>query len=232
MIISPWDWRSKGQPVKIQGVEEIILDILGGANINNLALSGGIDSSLMLYFMTKIYGKDVNTFTIVLNGDHPDYIYSKMISEHFGVKWVAHIPTKLLDQQEDDCPGDEIVREFFEFVKSKGVDKIICCDRIDEYMCGYYAHQNNPTEETYFDFLRQLQENHLEPLNKNSGDIEIYLPYLNNRLILLLCQIPLSEKMDYYHRKKMMVEMAKGKMPDEIIQRPKYGFCDAMRIKN
>ncbi len=232
MIVSPCDWRTKGKPIKIYDIEEMILDILGGVDTtNNLALSGGIDSSLMLYFMKQVYGENINTFTIALNKSHPDYVHSEMIAKYFSVNWKGYIPSTSLMTEKGDLPGDEIVREFFNFLKSQGVEKIICCDGIDEYMCGYYEHQNDPSEKTYYKFMRQLKEYHLEPLNKNSGDIKVYLPYLNNRLVLLLSQIPLVDKVDINNRKKIMLQIAEGKLPKGIIQRSKYGFCDAMKIK-
>lgn len=231
MVVYPLNWKEKGQPIKTQDIEETVLLVLKEIDINCLALSGGLDSSLMLYFMTKVYGIDIDTFTIALSEDHPDYIYSKTVSKHFGVKWNTHIPTESLERKETDCPGDEIVRDFFRFIESKGVDKIICCDGIDEYMCGYYGHRDDPSEETYFNYIRQLQEYHLEPLHKNSGRVKVFLPYLDDCLISLLSQIPIADKVDTKNRKKIMIEMAKGKLPDEIIQRPKYGFCDAMKIK-
>ncbi|GAJ00019.1 unnamed protein product, partial [marine sediment metagenome] len=40
-----------------------------------------------------------------------------------------------------------------------------------------------------------------------------------------------SEKVDRKCRKKLMVEIAKGKIPNEVINRRKYGFCDVLKIK-
>jgi asparagine synthetase B (glutamine-hydrolysing) len=79
--------------------------------------------------------------------------------------------------------------------------------------------------------MKRLQEEQLIPLNKNSGQVKVYLPYLDNRLVLLFSQIPISEKVDSKHRKKIMIQMAKGKIPNEIINRRKYGFCDVLKIK-
>ncbi len=105
MVVYPLNWKEKGQPIKTQDIEETVLLVLKEIDINCLALSGGLDSSLMLYFMTKVYGIDIDTFTIALSEDHPDYIYSKTVSKHFGVKWNTHIPTESLERKETDCPG-------------------------------------------------------------------------------------------------------------------------------
>ena len=92
-------------------------------------------------------------------------------------------------------------------------------------------HQDCITEGTYYGIIRDLRRNHLLPLNANSGKVDVYLPYLDSRLISLYSQIPLSEKIDEETRKKFMVSMARGKIPDEIITRRKYGFCDALKVK-
>jgi hypothetical protein len=41
----------------------------------------------------------------------------------------------------------------------------------------------------------------------------------------------MNNRFDSNGRKKIMVELAKDKIPDKIIYRRKYGFVDAMRIK-
>jgi len=63
-------------------------------------------------------------------------------------------------------------------------------------------------------------------LHEASGKVRVYLPYIDESLITLYSQIPLSRKVDKNARKKVMVAMAKGKIPDEILLRRKYGFCD------
>lgn len=232
MIAEPLNWNKKGQPISINDIEETISSILVDIDVRHLSLSGGLDSSLMLYFMVRVFGhQDIYCHTIALNEQHPDYIFSEKITDYFDVKWDPLIPNQTLQPQKNDCPGDEIVRYFYDHLKGSKIDGIISCDGIDEYMCGYYEHQNNPSEATYYKYIRRLQEYHLQPLHENSGKIKVYLPFLENFLILLLSQIPLKDKVDSKNRKKIMIEMAKDKLPKEIIKRRKYGFCDAMRIK-
>lgn len=233
MIVYPKDWKAKGQPVNIDDIEKMLLSILAGdINVNHLALSGGLDSSLMLYYMIRVFGKHrVYCHTIALSEQHPDYIFSEKVTKHFDVKWYPYTPNQIPLSQLGDYSGDEIVRCFYDYLRSLKINEIIACDGIDEYMGGYYEHQNDPTEKTYYKCIRQLQERHLEPLNENSNGVDVYLPFLDDRLISLFNQIPLADKVDTDSRKKVMVEMAKGKLPDEIIQRRKYGFSDAMKIK-
>jgi len=234
MIIYPKNWREIGQPIKLKDIENTILQILSEIDCNCLSLSGGLDSSIILYFMLKIHRK-VEAFTMGVSESHPDIRYSKLVASKFNniihrVYIPSHIEIKNAKKSFEEFEGDNAVRLFYKFLK-KYTDKIIACDGIDEFMCGYYDHQDKPCEDTYYDYLRQLQNKNLIPLDKNSNQIKIYLPYLDNRLLLLFSQIPISEKVDKKCRKKLMIEIAKTKIPNEIITRRKYGFCDVLKIK-
>lgn len=243
MIGYPKDWNEVGQPVTLTQIEERLIEVIKELDCHNLSLSGGIDSCLLLYFMVQVFGKEVNCFTIASSKDHPDYVCSAMIASYFGVNSDLYIPQDKPEKREGDCDGDEIVRCFYDYLKNSikdtygsiitrlGVKRIITGDGIDEFMGGYYNHMKDPSEQTYYDYLRQLQKQHLEPLHKNSGNIRVLLPYLDKELVGLFSQIPMSEKFDNEHRKKVILAMAEDKIPREIIDRRKYGFCDALSIK-
>lgn len=229
MIVSPDNWMNIGRPIKIKDIEDSILRILSEIDCNCLSLSGGLDSSLILFFMLKIHTQ-VRTFTIGYSESHPDIKYSRMIVSNFkNIEHKIYIPTA--EEKEfmgkSDSMEDETVKLFYRYIKLH-TKKIIACDGIDEFMCGYYKHQENPDEKTYYNYIRQLKSSQLIPLDQNSGDIEVYLPYLDDRLISLLSQIPINQKVDNNNRKKIMVEICNGKIPSEIVHRRKYGFCSAL----
>jgi len=233
MIVEPKNWESIGQAITLKQIEETLLQVIADLKCKNLSLSGGIDSSLMLYYMTRVFNVDeIKCYTMACGLEHPDRIYANEVAVHFGVNRTTYIPDNNLIQLEDDLPGDEIVRAFYTYLSSHGITEIIACDGIDEFMGGYYAHMKKPTEETYYKYLKGLQREQLEPLNKNSGKVEVFLPYISQSVIYLLSQIPLKRKFDETHRKKIMFYLAKGKLPTGILTRRKYGFCDAMRFKS
>ena len=235
MIVYPINWMEVGRSITIKDIEFSIEEILSQLSCNCLALSGGLDSSLMLYFMLQRF-KKVEAFTIGVSEYHPDVKYSTLVVSDLGrTKHRIYIPTqKEIDEEENqskDLKGDKATRLFYKFV-SKYTDEIISCDGIDEYMAGYYDHQENPNEETYYKYIRQLREKHLEPLNRNSDQVKIYLPYLDSKLLCLLSQIPIAKKVTFEQRKTLIIAMAENKIPSEIINRRKYGFCDALRIRD
>lgn len=238
MIVYPKDWRKIGVEITPKDIEKRLMTVLREIDCNCLSFSGGVDSSLLLYYMCQIYDK-VKLFTTGLSGDHPDVMFAESVVEHYGKKFDARLWHYIYRPTKEDLKGlvspnnyltDAMVKAFYEFVAQRA-DKIIAGDVVDEYTCGYYAHMDNPTEEVYYDHIRRLQKNHLAPLNKNSGDVRVYLPYADEKVIAMLSQIPLKDKVDFRNRKKVMVEMARGKVPDKVILRRKYGFCDALILK-
>ncbi len=219
-----------GESISIKEIESTIIKILQEIDCNCLALSGGIDSSLLLYFLSRIHPK-VHVFTIGDDVSHPDVVYSKLVAKQFAnVDHKIYIPTREETQsvKDKEFSGDDAVKLFYRFVR-KYTDRIIAGDGIDEFMAGYYRHQRDPSERMYFSFVRALQKEQLRPLDRNSGKIKVCLPYIDERLLTLLHQIPLSDKVDSDCRKKVMVRMAEGKLPESVIVRRKYGFCSSIR---
>jgi len=131
----------------------------------------------------------------------------------------------------DKFKGDNAVRQLFELLP-EFTNKIICCDGVDEFMCGYYDHQKD-TANKYNYYLSRLLPDNLIPLNNSSRDTEVYLPYLDTQLTDIYKKIPLTVKVDSKHRKKPIIEIAKHlDIPNEFINRNKYGFCDAFVEKD
>ena len=109
---------------------------------------------------------------------------------------------------------------------------IIVGDGIDELMCGYYPHAKEPTEQVYQLYLRRLVVDHLKPLDRNSSGVRVHLPYLDSKVVALCHRIPTYRKVSVGARKRLMFLMAeRAGLPQGLIHRRKYGFCDAGQIK-
>ncbi len=207
-------------------VERLLKDVIYYINVNHLAYSGGLDSTIMLALLKQTY-KTVHTYTISSRDDHPDVLFARFGSEKYETTHHEFIvePTKA---DTDKFNGDNAVRQFFENV-SEYTNKIITCDGVDEFMCGYYDHMNG-TQKTYEHYLSRLTPDHLIPLNDASKKVRVYVPYLDGGMIYVYRSIPLAAKADENNRKKLMVRIAQYLgVPREIIERNKYGFCDAFR---
>jgi len=235
MIVFPMNWDLVGRHIGIKEIDNVLNGIIWGISCNALSFSGGLDSSLLLYHMYMVrlpiavnYSPvPINVFTAARSKTHPDIIAAKKVVKYFRKKY-PHIDLKhyifYVPKEQDN--GIEL---FYKFI-AQYTDEIIAGDGVDEFMGGYYDHQSNhillEKERIYYYHIRKLQKNHLIPLHEASGKVRVYLPYINESLITLYSQIPLSRKVDKNARKKVMVAMAKGKIPDEILLRRKYGFCD------
>ncbi len=225
MICYPDDWKEIGVKKTLDEIESIIVSTLKDLNCSNLSLSGGVDSSLLLYYLHNLFGKEISCFAIAFREDHPDIYYSALVAKTFNIKLEVFV--SVVEDKESDFPGDGLIRDFY---KRLPVSEIIAGDGVDEFNGGYYDHMEKG-ESAYFDYIHRLVSEHLIPLNENSGDVRVFLPYLNPKLIDAFQNIPLTEKFGLDFRKKIIYDLAKGKVPDEIINRRKYGFCDAGRIK-
>jgi len=222
VIVTPVDWATVGQRVEITHIGDALLEVIGEIECNDLSFSGGIDSSLLLYHMLRL-GRKVRTFTMGLEAGHPDIAYARIALDYFERQFGVHIDKHVFVFPDEEEGNPAVARFYNELAHYTG--SIIAGDGIDEYMAGYYAHQKELNEEVYYDYLYRLQEEHLGPLNHNSGNVEVHLPYIDKRLVHLLSQVPLCEKVDSNNRKKLMIALAQDKLPVEIIQRKKYGFC-------
>ena len=91
MIKYPENWKDIGHEISIDEIANAIQTCIYQLNIRNLSLSGGIDSTLLLYFMKKVLGDPINCYTITFDENHPDYIYAKMASEFFNVNFYPYL---------------------------------------------------------------------------------------------------------------------------------------------
>lgn len=225
MIVYPNNWRELGKRVEPEDLDRVLREIIAGIPCSSLSYSGGIDSSLLLYYLMEVKGK-AECFTVANDKDHPDLYYSRIGISYYEKAYNTVIPYDVMIRPH--LQGNDLVRCFYSHL-SLNNEAIIAGDGIDELACGYYAHQDNPCEEVYFDYLRRLLAEHLEPLNSNSSDVRVYLPFYDDRLANLLFRVPLAEKVTSENRKIIIQRLADGKVPNELIERKKYGFATSLQ---
>lgn len=236
MIVYPEGWEQFGRQPTAETLKATLLEVLRELGCHSLCLSGGVDSSLILAYLTEIFG-NVTAYTIGSSSSHPDVVAARQIVTYFQDKGrtIDHyvgIPTaeQMAKSKDKECqyPGDEAVFLLYRYIALRGVsDSVLSCDGIDELACGYYDHERSPTYATYFQFLHQLTERHLIPLDRNSGNIQVKLPYLDSRIVGLLGLVPLEEKLKA-GRKGLIYTLASEVLPTFITERRKYGMCDAL----
>lgn len=239
MIIYPKDWSKNYEDLACKGdhtkkvdiinIIETLKNVISTINVRHIAYSGGIDSTILLCLMSKIFD-EVHTYSIASRKEQKDLHFSRLGSKMYNSNHHEFVVKPTITEA-DKFLGDNAVRQLFEEV-SKFTDKIICGDGIDEFMCGYYKHMDL-TFDTYLYFLSKLLPNHLIPLNKGSANVKVYLPYLDGSVVSIVKNILLEHKVDTTTRKKIMVSVAKYlNINDDIIHRNKYGFVDAFIEKD
>ena len=224
MIVYPSNWRQFGVPVTADMIDKAIREVVSEIPSINLSFSGGVDSCLLLHYLLKLKGT-ARCFTVANSADHPDLEYSREALSWFEEQYSVHIDHEVNIRLRPKVEGDELVKAFYSSLwLSSGVRDIIVGDCIDELNCGYYAHQDL-REETYWDYLYRIQAEHLAPLDANSGNVKVYVPYADDRVANLLYRVPLYEKVSPTQRKMVITKLAEGKVPDFVLDRRKYGFA-------
>ncbi len=215
-----------------------------------MSLSGGLDSTLCLAFLRKIFPeKEIVTFTIGGSEQHPDVVHSRIASEKFKTEHNELIPTAqeindtLMEYKEKF--GDELKEatetgDFDTFLLYKYISKfkpkvLLSHDGIDELMGGYPEHRWNDNtkakEEAFKKYWEKLVPEHLDPLVKTGKifDIDILYPYIDDAVIEIVSKIPLDLRTTKEVSKKPLKDIAKNLgVPNEIIERKKEGRVGAL----
>ena len=210
-------------------------------------LSGGIDSSLSLAIMRSLFPvATINAYTIAGSADHPDFVCAQKVAKSFHAIFHGFIPTaesaavrhgelEMLTGRKETL-GSVGVFMLYRNVACKRISVMIAHDGIDELMGGYWAHRSQPSIETkYHAFCRawdRLAEDHLDPLIMKAGHFGItpVFPYLQKDVVEYITGIPLDARTSRTESKMPLRAMAKKfGVPQEVIERKKIGFCDALK---
>lgn len=201
-----------------------------------LCLSGGVDSSLLLAILCSM-GKKPTCITIGNSKNHPDVIAAKKVTKLFKVPHeifilqpleICRYKELIREKRQEYFVGDEAVYILFQKISQLGFMSVFATDGIDELMGGYWQH-HNLMDFNYF--LSRLWSCHLKPLLESANEfgIRVLFPYLDYELADFISrEVPLSEKTKDKQRKIMWKELALKYLPEEIVNRKKYGECDAL----
>lgn len=217
-------------------------------------LSGGLDSTLALAFLRKNFpDNQIITFAMGGGENHPDVKYARLAAEKFKSQHYEIIPTPdelneaIIEYRkkfpERDMAEATKLGDFDVYLLYKKIAEhykpqtIIVHDGIDELMGGYWRHRQPGTKEeqkkAFEEFWQKLIPEHLIPLTKtaSSFNLRLIFPYLDQKIIKTVSQIPLEDRASEGIGKKPMREIAKKmEVPEEIINRPKKGQLDMLTI--
>lgn len=250
---------------KIEELEELLLKAVRNTaeqaleennGVINTTLSGGLDSSLCLLLLRKMYPKvSIKTFTIGSSNTHPDVIFARAASFTFGT--LHH--QIIIDQSRKA----KLTLEFTSFYGNSpspegninpwtvyqeaanlGVKNMVAHDGIDEQLGGYWPHrrfgpgskeEDKQKQKVEFEyFWSRLGPDHLEILEKTTAHfgVKVLFPYLQKPLVEYISHIPVEQRASYQENKLPLRSIAqKYQLWPLILKRAKFGFVDALSNK-
>lgn len=210
-------------------------------------LSGGIDSTLCLCFLRKIFGPETEIVTFTLGGSeaHPDIQNARLVSEKYKTRHYELIPTpeeihEGLEEFRKEKPDEDLKEavergDFDVYLLLKKISEskpntLIMLSGIDEQLGGYWEHRRNssPTKrkEVFRELWRKFRDEQLKPTVESSRrfDITVLFPYLDEELVEFVSKIPVKDRTSKEVSKIPLRQIA-GELgvPQEVIERTKRG---------
>ena len=209
---------------------------------NYLALSGGLDSSIIAYFLKE---RKLQAITIIAEDFiASDLTYCQLIGKHLKIplKIQSVKIDKILESVEETI---KILKNFndieirnsivmylvLETVKKEGNDSIITGDGADELFAGYNFFLNKTPEELDTELKRIWKTMHFpsHEIGKALG-INVESPFLNENIIELAKTVPVEYKVhkeeDTILGKWILRKIFEEKIPRSITKRQKSAMQD------
>ena len=207
---------------------------LVGQDHVDIAFSGGLDSSICAAILKEM-GIPIVLHTMTDCQEHPDAVYATMFAKTFDISHKLYIGRPSDAQKEGSIYLLGCFDNYWFLMHSlskAGVYHVICCDIIDELLCGYYSHQ--PDGHTFQHHLDRLIPDHLDVLDKCSTHfgINVELPYGHPDVMDAAAAFALSDLVDDSNRKKPLYAVGKKiGLPERILTRRKMGLVSAIECQ-
>ena len=233
-LVEPGDYSVDGLLTELRASTRRALD---RCDRPGLLLSGGIDSTVAALLVKE--QQRVPHFTIAASPEHPDVRGASLVAHRFDLDWRLWLPdsgTRAVAAADFGrrFKGDDAVFLALHFA-SRFITDIIAADGIDEQMGGYWWHVNRndqfPTAESAFEhFWTLLEPAHLTPMFSSAEIVGVNLHwiYLDPAVTAYISRIPVGDRTCGGVSKAVWRELAtRLGVPDEVLTRPKLGFCSA-----
>jgi len=199
-------------------------------------LSGGIDSSTLVGYMSQLSNSSTKTFSVGFPVEKFNEIsFARIASNHFQTDHYEYtmekLSTDLLEKlvwHHDEPLGDSscLPMYFVSRLARQHVTVALSGEGADEIFAGYHHY---PLEKMgqYYDLLPNSIKNAVYALSKNiltTESLEARSPFLDHKLIEFVAQIPPGFKLRGKVSKYILKETVKDLVPSEIVFRRKHGF--------
>ena len=215
---------------------------------NWIALSGGLDSSILAYLLKNQKPKAIVIITKDFLGT--DLTYAQIIAKH------TQLPLSLLQVSLEEVLDSinetiKILRNFNDIeirnsivpymylssLKKKGVDSVITGDGADEVFAGYNFLLKKSEGELGEELKRIKRIMHFPSKDiAKSLDMKVETPFLNEDVIKFSDTIPISKKINFKDEKKfgkwILRETFEKELPKNIVWREKSPMQDGSGTVN
>ena len=223
-------------------IYKILNEVISKCRSNWISLSGGLDSSIIGYF---IKNRSPNSLAIITKDFlGADLTYSQIIAKHLDIPLeICYVSTeqildgikntiKILKNFNDiEIRNSVVMYMSLETLHKKNVKTVLTGDGADEIFAGYNFLLNKSTEELEEELKRIRKVMHFssQEIAKTFG-IEIESPFLDKRIIDFADNIPLSMKVNNKNEKifgKWILRKAfEEHLPKSIVWREKSPMQD------
>ena len=227
---------------------EILKEATANCNSEWIALSGGLDSSILAHLLKD---KKLNAITIITKDFlGTDLTYSQIVANHTDLPLsLLHIEMKeLLDSIDETIKilknfNDIEIRNsivpymYLNSLKDKGINSIITGDGADEIFAGYNFLLKKPEKELE-DELKRIKEIMHFPSKEiaESLGMKVETPFLDQRVIEFSNKLSISEKINYKDDTKfgkwILREAFEDVLPANIVWREKSPMQDGSGTSN
>ena len=213
-----------------------------------IALSGGLDSSILAYLLKERKPKAMTIITKDFLGT--DLTYAQIVAKHI------QLPISLLQVTMEDLLdsinetinilgnfNDIEIRNsivpyiYLDSLKKKGIDSVITGDGADEVFGGYNFLLKKSEEELDEELKRIKRIMHFPSKDiAKSLNMKVETPFLDEHVIKFSDKIPISKKINFKEGKKfgkwILRETFRKDLPENIIWREKSPMQDGSGTKN
>ncbi|WP_255465147.1 asparagine synthase-related protein [Nitrosopumilus sp. b3] len=221
---------------------KVLEDSCNSCKSNLIALSGGLDSSIIAYFLKSRKPKAIAI--IAEDFVSTDLTYCQRIAKEFGLHLTIYqVKTaKILEAVEEtikilknfndiEIRNNVVMYLAIKWAKDNGEKSIITGDGADELFAGYSFLVNKPENELEAEITRVCSVMHFptQKIGKEIG-IEIESPFLNDKVVELAKKIPANLKVknenEQRHGKWILRKTFEEFLPKQITWREKSPMQD------
>ena len=226
----------------------ILQDACEECESNWIALSGGLDSSIVAKLMRK---KKANAITIITKDFvGTDLTYAQIMAKHAEIPLsLMHIEleevlesinetVKILGNFNDiEIRNSVVPYIYLKRLKEKGIKSVLTGDGADEVFAGYNFLLKKNEQELNHELDRIKKIMHFP--SKEIGDslnIKVEMPFLNEKVLEFSESIPISEKINMKNGKRfgklILRESFEKDIPESIVWREKSPMQDGSGTAN